>query len=285
MQATACDRKYASVSAMAVLAILLHVPPASADDDDDADRHTTPLIEEFFLIESVYPQERGETQLTLGTAHTSGAPEGDGQSGRLGIEYGISDRLQVELSQIVWFDREVIEDDVRASNSGLGDLEIGVKYAFEPAREDGIWVAVGLEITAPVGDVDEELGEGFWVYEPFVIVSRDLGDTTSVTLTLAYGFLDRDAVPEDADEIEAEDNELELGVGIVRAFGPNWRTTMELTYETNELGGDGNEVESYLTPGLVYKGRQGFELGLGASAGLTDDAADWSILGSLSYEF
>ena len=280
MATTTYDRPIGWVCVFAATMGMLQSPSVHADDDGTENGRQ--LIEEFFLTESVYAQERGELQITLGTADINGSPESDGLIAELGAEYGLSDRLQLEVSQTVWLDLQAVENDGRESKRGAGDLEFGLKYAL---RSDGIHVAAGLEITAPVGDVDDDLGDGLWSFEPFVIVGKDLGDAAAVTFGLAYGIRRRDQAPADASEAEAETDEIEVSLGLVRAISHSWRTTLELTFETDKLGGRGEESEAYLAPGIVYKGWGDLEFGLGGAFGLTDDSADWSILGLVSYEF
>src|SRR5690349_3179446 len=73
---------------------------AKDDDDDDAPVHSRPqrlrqLVQEFMLAETVYPQEKGETQITLATGFRGRS----GLSGtRVQMEYGITDRFQVGMS-------------------------------------------------------------------------------------------------------------------------------------------------------------------------------------------
>ncbi len=268
----------------AILALAIFTPARcvladTGDDDSDG------LIEEFFLVESAYPQERGEYQLTLSTDYVSDASEGDGQLTQAGIEYGVTDRLQVEASLETWRNRERLDDGVREKNSGLGELEFGLSYAFPNTAASGLRYVIGVEITAPVGDVDKELGEGFWVYEPFLIVSRDFGEQANLTFGLSYGFRDRHETPEEADDVEPATDEIELSLGLVRAFGPKWRGTLELTYETDELHDSGSETEAFVAPGVVYVGTESLEFGLGMAAGLTADSPDWMLLGFVVYEF
>lgn len=265
---------------------LLHTQDVQGENFSVAEQVNPPtLIEDFFFIESVTSQERGEVQLSLATGYFSGSPEGNSQLGQFGIEYGVTDRLQVEVNLDAWRDRETVDDGVRLSHSGIGDLEFGLKYAFPSSAARGFELAIGVEVTAPVGDADRDLGEGFWSYEPFVIVSRKFGAETELALGLSYGIRRLDDQVDDPAEIESATNELEFGLGLVRAFGPAWRGTLELSYETDEVSSRGNESEAYLAPGLVYAGSDSLQLGMALGAGLTTDSADWVFLGLLSYEF
>jgi hypothetical protein len=71
---------------------------------------------------------------------------------------------------------------------------------------------------------------------------------------------------------------------LVARLSDDWRGTLELNLETNEID-DGEETELFLTPGLKWKAVDDVELGLAVPVGLTDDSADWGILGQALIEF
>ena len=265
--------------------LLLAGSQAYADLNGQTEDHEpTPILDEFFFTETVHPQEKGEFQFTTRALATKDDDEGDTEAISIGIEYGITDSLQVEAEWVAWNRVEGVEDD-EDDHDGSGDMEVGVKYAFEENQENGVRVAIGFDVTIPLGDVDKDLGEGFWVYEPYVVVSKDFGEDTNLTFNLSYGFLDRDEYPDERDEAEPEADEIEVGLGLVHAFAPAWRGTLELNLESNEQTSKGEETVSYLTPGFVYKGYEDVEVGLGVPVGLTDDSADWGVIGMLSLEF
>ena len=267
-------------SAPVVLGMLVMVSSTAHADEESA-----ALIEDFFAVESVYPQDEGETQITFSTGLVLDSPDGDSHSSQFGLEYGVTDRLQVEIGFSHWHERTVEEDGIENSHTGSGDFEAGLMYNLPRHDPDGLHVSFGLEITAPTGDVDRDLGDGFWVYEPFLIVAKDIGETAHLTFNIAYGFHQRDEYPVDPDEIEAETDELEVGLGYVLAFGHSWRGTLELSVETNEVRTVGDETEATVTAGLIYKDIDDVEMGIGFATGLTDDSDDWAVVASVSYEF
>lgn len=258
----------------------LHASPGDAADEKDR----PPIIDEFFLTETVHPQEKGEFQSTVRVIAAKNDDEGDTNVALIGLEYGITDSFQIEANWVAWSQLKAAEDD-ESDRSGSGDMEVGIKYAFDENAKTGVRVAVGFDVTVPLGDVNKDLGDGFWVYEPFLAVSKNFSGSTNLTLNLSYGFLDRDEYPDDTDEAEPEVDEIEVNVGLVHAFAPAWRGTLELNLETNEQSGKGDETVAYLAPGFIYKGTPGVEIGLGVPIGLTDDSSDWGVIGMLSIEF
>ncbi len=256
---------------------------ASAGDAADNEERP-PIVDEFFLAETVQAQEKGEFQLTVRAIADKDDDEGDTHSALIGLEYGITDSLEIEAAWVAWRQVKAVEDD-ESDRSGNGDMEVGIKYAFDENEETGVRVAVGFDVIVPLGDVNKDLGEGFWVYEPFLAVSKDFSESTNLTINLSYGFLDRDEYPDDIDEAEPEVDEIEVKVGLVHAFAPAWRGTLEVNLETNEQSSKGDETIAYLAPGFIYKGMPEVEIGLAVPVGLTDDSADWGVIGMLSIEF
>ena len=96
-------------------------PAHAADVELEDSEERASIIEEFFLAETVYPQEQGELQLTLKPGYQGGGPEGDLGTVAVSAEYGITDNLQIEASWIAWQHlRETDEGEDRTA-SGSGD--------------------------------------------------------------------------------------------------------------------------------------------------------------------
>jgi hypothetical protein len=271
---------YVSTSLLFALGPGIYASPGDAADN----ANRPPIIDEFFLTETVQAQERGEFQLTVRAIADKDDDEGDTNTALIGLEYGITDSLQIEAAWVAWRQVKAVEDD-ESDRSGHGDMEVGIKYTFDENEATGVRVAVGFDVIVPLGDVNNDLGEGFWVYEPFLVVSKEFGESTNLTNNLSYGFLDRDEYPDDIDEAEPEADEIELNVGLVHVFAPAWRGTLEAILETNEQSSKGDETIAYLSPGFIYKGMQEVEMGLAMPVGLTNDSADWGFIGMLSVEF
>lgn len=235
-------------------------------------------IQEVFQTELVYPQEQHELQLTLTPQWQSG-PEEERFQSRIGLEFGITDMLQVGLEWDVFSQLEP-EDGERAS--GVGDLEIGFKYArMDP--EGGLHFAFGLEIGLPLADVDDELGEGLLEVEPFVVVARDFTDF-QLFAQVGVGLVSRVESPEDPEEEEPEAHELGINLGVFFPAG-SVVVTAEINWSTNTWNHDGEDNELYLTPGLVRPFAGGWEAGLGIPIGLNDDSDDFRLIAMLTAEF
>jgi len=111
------------------------------------------LAQELFLAETVYPQERGEVQLTLHSRVEAGTHT------RALAEYGVTDRLQLSLTTPV----------LERGASGGGDedtYDVGVLYALLPA-------AYPVELSASVEASFARGAAPQW--EPALVAARGWG--------------------------------------------------------------------------------------------------------------
>ncbi len=239
-------------------------------------------VQEVFQTELVYPQERGEVQLTF----TLRYGKGDGRSmfqTPVDLEYGVTDRWQVEIE---WdAQRRRTEIGERATR-GAGDFSIGTQYSFMNIARSNFHSAVGFEVTLPVANIEKELTEGFVEYEPYFIIAKDFPrlNHMQVFSQVGIGFMQRARRPADADEDEPAAHEFNLGVGM---FVPFRRAVLtgEFNLSTNRWNNGGKEREMYVTPGVVWRLLRNWELGVGVPVGLTRDADKFGAVFKLTYEF
>jgi hypothetical protein len=224
-------------------------------------------IQEVFQSELVYPQEKGELQLTFSSTMSRSTSARLFQT-PLTIEYGLTDKWQVEFEWNANSYRHEFENDERTR--GIGDVRFGTKYSFMNIKNSDFHAAVGLEVGLPTANLKKELTEGFIEYEPFVIVARDFKRLrgTQVFAQAGVGFLQRVKRHEDADENEVGAHEFSLNVG---AFVPLKRVaiTGELNWQTNRWNHSGEESDFFATPGIVYRLGEGWEMGIGFPIGIT----------------
>lgn len=252
------------------LSLLLATGFAGAAAAEEFERPS--LLEDFFITETVYAQDQGETQLTLGADYAS-AEEGKAYTFTAGLEYGLTDQLQIEVE---WDAYNHVNPDTAPSVKGTGDVEVGFKYTFETCPTTGLQLAAGFEATLPAGN--EDVSENAYVYEPYLVLSKDLGETINLHASVAYGFVDPQT------ESEESNDELTVSLGSVYRVADAWRLTLEANLESNRFD-SGNETAAYVAPGFLWKGIEDIEAGLAVAFGLTDDSDDWHVLGMVSYEF
>jgi hypothetical protein len=87
-------------------------------------------------------------------------------------ERRIGKRAQLEA---VFPVQSVDSGDVR--NSGVGDVELGLKFALTPAVSNHL-LTVGFDVSMPTGSESEGLGGGQFVFEPYFATATTIGAQT-----------------------------------------------------------------------------------------------------------
>ena len=91
----------------------------------------------------------------------------------LDVNYGVGDRIQLKV-EVPWV---VLDEDGASSKSGLGNMEIGLKWRFLDEAEDGISISTypQMAFENPTSSVDRGLVEpGTELFLPLQI-EKDLG--------------------------------------------------------------------------------------------------------------
>src|SRR6185369_14891092 len=193
-------------SVIAIALLLLPLAVLKADDDD---ARSPQLVQEVFQSELVYPQDKGEVQLTIAPS-SSHADEGNTRVVPLRVEYGITNAWQLE-AQIETMHGLRTDGGERAS--GLGDVELGTMYSFMNIGGSHLHAAVGADLTLPTGNPNRGLGEGLTQFEPFVAVGRDLPNLGNAHL---FGHAALDFVRRTRGESDAPAaHELSVNGGII----------------------------------------------------------------------
>jgi len=246
--------------------------PIAAQEED---RGYVQLANEYFLTTSVYPQERGEIQLT--TSPRIDFEDGHRSAFPVAVEFGLTDRWQVEAE---WMLLAVARPDGSPSRTGVGYIEFETQYSLMNVGGSSTHVALGLGVTLPAGPEEAGGTEGETEFEPSISVGHDLqigGRRSQLFGQVAMGF-----VPSE-DVADPEAHELVVGVGYVLAAG-DARWTAELNWATNEWDG-GDETALYFAPGLVWDLPNTWEFGIGLPIGVGGEAASFGMSLFLLYEF
>jgi hypothetical protein len=216
------------------------------------------LLQELFIGETVYAQEKSEIQMTVKPAYWNQKEGTKLKNFPLQVEYGITDRFQVDVELPYVFHN--LKDEQATGNSG--NIELGFLYnilkgnkpfAFSVAMSAGFpTVRKGKEIN--------ETGETEVEWQPTLIVARQVG---KLQVHASVGA-----------EITTSRSELQYNLAGVMPMG-DWRATLEVNART------GDEKITYLTPGVIWTGLDDFEFGLGVSK----SRAEWGVTLMAVYEF
>jgi hypothetical protein len=243
--------------------------------------HEQPL-QELFQTDLVYPQEKGEVQLTFAPTFRR---ERDGSVWEIPIsmEYGLTDAWQVEVEWFAFLQRR---PSTGGTIRGIGDLEIGTQYSFLNIGGSLFHIAPRFSVRFPVGDIDKELTEGFIEYEPSVVLARDFPTlhNTQLFTQVGVGLVQRVKDPADPDQREPAAHELTWNTGFFIPFS-RWVASVEINWTNNRWNNHGEEDQLYMTPGCIWKLGKSMEIGVGVPIGLNGHSDRFRIITNLICEF
>jgi hypothetical protein len=272
------------IGLLAVMAISFAPCPACADDDDDtgSTNHVRRPIEELFKTDVVFPEEKGELELEVGSIYQNHVG-GDTWTLPLSMEFGFNDSWQAEVEWNSWVQRYPKNQSVAR---GFGDLELGTQYSFMNIGGSLFHLAPRFSIQLPVGDVNKELSEGFLEYEPAVILARDFPELHHTELFTEIGadLVQRVRTSKNTDDEEPAAHELNFGSGFFVLFA-HGAATMEFNLDNNTWNHHGTENEMYMTPGCLWRVRRELEIGLGIPVGLNNGADRFDVVAHIVWEF
>lgn len=213
-------------------------------------------LQELFLTEVVYPQEKGETQLTLRVLVDRARPERSALI-PLSIEYGLTDRWQVGAG----WDGYTQFHDSPFGNLRSARASIGTKYSVMNIKGSPVHAAVGVDVEFPdAGAFPDDEGETGVEADTFIALAADLG--RGVTLFGSGGLsLESRAATALFKNGERPDSPGTASFGALLALG---RATVAIEY-TNRSDGLPWRLEGspLVTPSLVFHPGHKWELAAG----------------------
>ncbi|GAA0820789.1 hypothetical protein GCM10009111_26800 [Colwellia asteriadis] len=263
-------------------AILFLFPLSSYALAIDFDGHESEHQQDFlFLLEEGYTQEKGEWQFGLSYQDVSYSGEPNQKKGtdnvwKLGVEYGFTDRFQVEFF-LPYQKSSCYQGNVKINTSTAGNPEIELIYQViqETSVLPVVSIGVGVEIAASSDKAPIRSEE--WGYEGFVNASKYLEAWGFLHANLAYGVADK-----------GDETELSYGLGFVRPINDNFSAMIEYLVEREQedvLQGSNSEVLAQFTVGFSYQNNHGFIAGLAYGQSDNDERLERAFTVKFQYEF
>jgi hypothetical protein len=259
------------IFAVALCAIILLTAPTSAPAQTAGERP----LQELFQTETVYSQDKSETQVTFVSKFSKSAGRKLFENS-VALEYGISDGWQVTLEWSAANRLTTADGKTR----GSGDLRIGTKYSWMNLRHSNFHAAVGFELGVPTGNVAKGLGEGNLEYEPYVVVAKDFPKLAHLQVFSQFGVTFAQHVK---GSISVDDP--------IAKRTAEWNSGVFVPYRkvrfTSEFNWSKSAAQNslYLTPGVIWKLPRDLEFGVGVPFGITPDADRFRAIVKLVYEF
>jgi hypothetical protein len=266
----------------AITILISTILPAFADDDDHSTNAFKRPIEELFMNDLVYPQDKGEWEFELASIYQNNRTA-DTFTMPLSVEYGLSDRWQVEAEWDSFINSHTADG---GTASGIGDLELGTQYSFMSIAGSEFHIAPRFTVGIPLGDVNRGLSEGFMEYEPAVIIARDFPNLhrTQIFTEIGVNFVQRVKFPTEEDDADPAAHELNVGAGF---FTP-WKhgaVSLEFNCVNNTWNHHGQENQVIITPGGILKLPGGFEIGVAIPVGLNRQSDRYDVIAHIVWEF
>jgi hypothetical protein len=216
-------------------------------------------LQEFFMGETVYAQEKNEVQFTLKPAYWK-KDDMEMLSIPLQFEYGFTDRFQIEVQLPYYFLRPQPGQAV----NGMGNAEVGFLYNILKGNKPFAF-SVAMEVGLPTAQKEKGIDEKEVEWEPSLIIARQIG-RAQVHASIA------------AEITKSESTFYNYNLATVFPFG-DWRATLEVNGKIND------EKIFYLTPGLIWKGLDDFEFGVGVSKSINKNYTASGVFFMVTHEF
>lgn len=253
-----------------LLAFLVAAPSIANAAQQEPERQQP--LQELVRTEVVYPQDKGELQLTVGSLFDSGRAF-DTFAVPVSLEYGLTDAWQLGLDWGAFTHVGFPGDAI----STTGDLAFDTRYSFMNIGGSRMHAALGVEVGFPRHvESQAERRRGREV-EPYVAFAADL--TQRGVQVFAHGGLAL-AAPEDGDG--GVDRELQWNAGALIPLGSmTLATEFNVRNDTVTLRG---ARELYVTPSIAFRPRQAWEIGIGIPLGLTPESSRLGLALRMTYE-
>jgi hypothetical protein len=215
------------------------------------------FLEEFFNSETVFSQEKKEFQFTVKPQFARS--EMRKLTIPLSIEYGITDRLQVEI-EVPYVISSVSK---KRSVRGVGNAQIGILYNIMNTNRV-VSLSVGVEKSLHTSGKYIDAYEEEPTWEAFTVLARQFGIAQVHTNVAA----------------ELSDGEMAFHYAMATVFNlGRYKATFEVNSEKNE------KRIFYYTPGLLMSLPNGIEMGMSVSGALCGDVPFLGGTALLTYEF
>jgi len=232
--------------------LLIFTTLISFSQEEDQEKFAEP-IQEFFVAGAVYPQEKNEIQITTANSYYK-YEFYKTNSPALEIEYGISDNFQIGVGGILNTAFVKNAEDFNSYGTEIGLLysilnkkSYALSAVFETSFifSNSIYAETGIE------------------YEPRLIFAKQLGKAQT-HIGIGAGF--------------SEETEINYDIAFLYPY-----KNLCATFEINGIYE--NENILMLTPGIICKPTNLFEIGIGLPFNISNQNPSFGLIFDLTFEF
>lgn len=168
----------------------------------------------------------------------------------LGVRWGVNDHVEVSATV-----EPYLQHGLRSGSpgNGLGDVELGGKYAFHRWLKPDYDASVGANLRFPVDHPPVDMTDGYNHYAPYFVIARQSprikGLKYFASTTLDY--MDKSHVAGTFRKNDAHSTNMTFGTGFVLDRYP-YHYTLETGYQTTSVIGRDNKQFVYVRPGFAW---------------------------------
>ncbi|MEO6004010.1 MAG: transporter [Opitutus sp.] len=167
-----------------------------------------------------------------------------------GLRMGVTDHLELFTGVEPYIDHGLKRT---SPGTGIGDVRFGGKYGLGESLIPGYETSVGLNLFFPVGHPPVGMTNGRNEYSPYFVIGKRISSHPGLTLFRNTGvnFLQNTSIPGSFERNTPHSSSLSITPGIVYTRYP-FHYTLELTYETTSLIGEGSQQFVTVRPGIAW---------------------------------
>ena len=171
-----------------------------------------------FFTEKAFPENETVWTMSMATGHQKAV------SNDVTYERRIGARSQFEANVPIDFQQNFDKGEEGHWVAGIGDIALAFRHTFLASADSGTIAAAGFETAIPTGNEFKDLGNAYFVYEPFAMFGQALP---------ANSYLQMHAGVELPSKFPGQkEGYLRTGIGTTfmqnRGFGRAWSPQMEI---------------------------------------------------------
>ncbi len=238
------------------------------------------LVQNLIVSDSIYPQGQSNIMITGGSYYLNQSDEKD-LLFPFYVAYGLSDSLTLTVQANTFLLHDVSS---QTTFSGIDSLSGALQYSMMHINQSNYSLGLIFSYLYPIGNVDKGITDGFSVYDPVVLITRDFPSLHNSQFFTEVGFdfyqrVKNFSHPQDNVPLT---NDILMNAGYFFPVG-NWRYDLEINWINDEWNHNGTDNELYITPGLIWVLTETIELEAGVSIGLTPSSDNADVIFRVSF--
>jgi len=173
----------------------------------------------------------------------------------LGLRWGVNDHVEINATVEAYVQHGLHhgEPGTEAPGNGVGDVELGAKYAFQTWLKPDFDASVGINLRFPVGTPPIDLTDGYNHYAPYLVLSRASPSVRGLTYFYSgtVDVMEKSSVAGSFRKNDPHSSSLTAETGFVLDRYP-YHYALEAGYQTTALVGKDNQQFVFIRPSFAW---------------------------------